>query len=127
MYPLWQDSLHNHFKAKASDFSHVFNSELGLRVDLSHPLRGVTSVKFEGSLETLDEKPFGVVRKNFVRIYTITNRGRNLLETMPIYDFDGVSDKESLKAHLSAKKEQYPIYTSLIDFFEVLHTGLKGY
>ena len=111
--PLWRDALHQFFNSteEREAYSTIFNSELGLRVDLSHPLKGVTSIKFEGSVESI-EKIDGVCDaiKNYVRVYTITNRGRNLLDTMPIYDFDNITcDKDTFKAFIAKNKTRYPL------------------
>jgi hypothetical protein len=131
--PTWRDALNQYFNSleerEEESYSSIFNSELGLRVDLSHPLRGVTSIKFEASVESLDEiEGICVVQKNFVRVYSITNRGRNLLDTMPIYDFDNIKcEKEQFKSFISENKSKYPSYTHLIDFYNVVYSGLKGY
>ena len=129
--PLWRDALHQFFNSteEREAYSTIFNSELGLRVDLSHPLKGVTSIKFEGSVESI-EKIDGVCDaiKNYVRVYTITNRGRNLLDTMPIYDFDNITcDKDTFKAFIAGNKARYPNYNNLVDFHKIIHSGLKGY
>lgn len=130
--PYWRDALLQHLKMLQEQdrvSASIFNSELGLRVDLSHPLKGVTSIKFEGSVESIG-KIEGVceVQKNFVRVYTVTNRGRNLLETMPIYDFDNIiCDKETFKDFIAKNKKKYPNYNYLVDFYRVVLNGLRGY
>lgn len=129
--PVWRDALHQHLSSieEQEAYSTIFSSELGLRVDLSHPLKGVTSIKFEGSVESI-EKIKGVCDaiKNYVRVYSITNRGKNLLDTMPIYDFENiVCNKDTFKSFITENKKRYPSYTHLVDFHKVVHRGLKGY
>ncbi len=131
--PQWRDAVLQYFNSieerERESYSTIFNSELGLRVDLSHPLRGVTSIKFEGSVESIEQiKGVCDVVKNYVRFYTITNRGRNLLDTMPIYDFDNITcDKDTFKAFITENKARYPNYNHLVEFYQVVYSGLKGY
>jgi hypothetical protein len=129
--PSWKDALYQQLNSIEDQEFHdtIFSSELGLRFDLSHPLKGVTSIKFEGSVESI-KKVDGIcdVVKNYVRVYTVTNRGRNVLDTMPIYDFENIlCDKNTFKAFISENKKKYPNYTHLVDFYRVIHRGLKGY
>ena len=131
--PPWKDAFHQYLNSieerEREAYSTIFNSELGLRVDLSHPLKGVTSIKFEGTPESI-EKIEGIcdVVKNYVRVYTITNRGRNLLDTMPIYDFDNITcDKDTLKSFIAENKTRFPNYNHLVDFYQVVISGLRGY
>ncbi len=129
--PVWRDALHQHLSSieEQEAYSTIFSSELGLRVDLSHPLKGVTSIKFEGSVESIENvKGVCDAIKNYVRVYSITNRGRNLLDTMPIYDFEKiVCDKDTFKSFITENKTKYPNYNHLVDFYQVIISGLRGY
>lgn len=120
--PKWKEALTNAL-VKEGFKGQLVNSELGLRVDFSHALRGVMSLKFEGSVEdSFKVKGVGHLDKNYVRVYSITNRGRNHLDTMVIYDVDRIEDKERLRTHL--KDKGLHTYKVLLDFYYHFHNGL---